>query len=228
MRTLNVAVSLAVALSAPAAGLTGQAGTGEAERAESFCWRGQSPPACRDFAIFELEWGAAVASTKVAHESSAVTTEYPVFENELKWHLGAMRNVSKEWAVGGTVSLGTGSPSALTGIRFRARRWLAPSASAELEAGVVDTGIIQRFGSGLGWGPTVGARLNMGDQLSVFTRWEGAYAQAGSDEYFRRRAGVHHGLYLGASAGSTMAAIGTGVLGILALLALYSLSQANF
>ena len=171
----------------------------------------------------------AVASTTVTHESSAVTTEYPAFETELNWHLGAMRNLSDEWAVGATLSMGSGSPSPLTAVRARARRWLKPAMSAELEAGVVDTGINHRFGSGFGWGPTFGGRLNFGDHVSVFTRWEGVYAQAGSDSYeFHRQAGIHQGLYVGASGGSTVAVAGTAVLGAIALLAVYSLGQGDF
>ncbi len=227
MRGLRVAVGLAVGLLAPSAtGLQGQAVPGTVP--DAFCWRGKALPACRGFALFELEGAVAVASTTLVHESSVVTTEYPAFENELKWHLGAMRNLTQEWALGGTVSLGTGSPGPLTGIRVRARRWLRPRMSVELEAGAVDTGINERFGSGTGWGPTVGARLNMADHFSVFTRWEGAYARAGSDRDFHREAGFHQGLYVGASAGSTAAAAGTGVLGGIVLFAAYALSRSDF
>lgn len=224
VRTLTVAVSVAIALSASAAaGLHGQNVPGEAPAA--FCWRGQPLPACASFALFELEGALAVASTTEVHESSTLTTEYPVFENELKWHLGAMRNLSEEWALGATVSLGTGSPSPLTGIRVRARRWLEPNVSLELEAGAVNTGINDRFGSGLGWGPTFGARLNLGDYVSVFTRWEGAYARAGSTTYFSRKAGFHQGLYVGVSAGSTVAVAGSAVLGGIALLVVHLLDD---
>ena len=228
MRSLSVAVSLTVALSAcAAAGLQGQTVPEEAPAA--FCWRGQALPACRSFAIFEIEAGLAVASTMVVHESSAVTTEYPVFDNEVKWHLGAMRNLSGDWALGATLSLGSGSPSALTGIRLRARRWFEPPMSAELEAGAVDTGINDRFGSGFGWGPTFGARLNWGDHASIFTRWEGVYAQAGSDRLqFHRDSGFHQGVYVGASAGSTVAAAGTAVLVGVGLWIAYALSQGDF
>lgn len=226
MRAVVVVAGLSIALLAPATGLQGQTVPGKA--ADNFCWRGKALPACRSFALFELEGGLAVASTTFVHESSVVTTEYPAFVNELKWHLGAMRNLTDEWALGATLSLGSGSPSAVTGIRVRARRWLNPPMSAELEAGAVDTGINDRFGSGVGWGPTVGARLNMGDHLSVFTRWEGAYAQAGSDLNFHRESGFHQGLYVGASAGSTVAVAGSAALGALALWVAYVLSQTEF
>lgn len=227
MRPLTAAFALALSVSAlVATDLHGQ--TAPVEAQSGFCWRGRALPACRDFALFELEGGLAVASTTVIHESAVVTTEYPVFKSELKWHLGAMRNVSEDWALGGTASLGTGSPGPLTGVRVRARRWLEPPMSAELEVGAVDTGINDRFGSGFGWGPTVGARLNRGDHFSIFARWEGAYAQAGSDRHFRREAGFHQGLYIGASAGSTVAVGGTAVLGAVALWLAYTLSQTDF
>lgn len=227
MRTPKVACGLALSVSALAVtGVAGQTAAGEAPAA--FCWQGQALPACRGFVIFELEGAWAVASTTVVHESSAASTEYPVFRDELKWHLGAMRNVSEDWALGATLSLGTGSPGPLTGIRVRARRWLRPPMSAELELGAVDTGINDRFGSGSGWGPTFGARLNMRDQVSVFARWEGAYAEAGSDTYFEREAGFHQGLYVGASAGSMVALGGTVVLGAVALWIAYALSQSDF
>lgn len=227
MRAVGVVACLAVAVfGPPATALQGQ--TVPEEVVDAICWRGKALPACRSFALFELEGALAVASTALIHESDVVTTDYPAFENELKWHLGAMRNLTEEWALGATVSLGTGSPSPLTGIRFRARRWLSPPVSAELEVGGVDTGINDRFGSGFGWGPTVGVRLNGGDHFSIFTRWESAYAQAGADGHFHREAGFHHGLYVGASAGSTPAAVGTGILGTAALLFAYALSQSEW
>lgn len=229
MRALGIAVYVAMAVfGPPATALQGQ--TDPEEAVDAFCWRGKALPACRSFALFELEGALAVASTKFVHESDVVTTDHPVYDNELAWNLGAMRNLTKEWALGATVSLGIGRMSSplATGIRFRARRWLNRPMSAELEAGAVNTGINDRFGSGFGWGPTVGARLNMGDQLSLFTRWEGAYAQAGSDGYFHREAGFHQGLYVGASAGSTPAAVGTGILATAALLFAYALSQAEW
>lgn len=227
MRTLTVGFGLAISLSPlVATGLQSQAVPRDAPSA--FCWRGQALPSCRSFPLFELEWGLAVASTRVVHQSSAVTSKYPVFENELKWHLGAMRNVSEDWAWGAALSLGTGSPSPLTGIRVRSRRWLKPPMSTELEVGVVDTGINDRFGSGFGWGPTLGARLNMGDYISVFTRWEGAYAEAGSDTYFHREAGFHQGLYVGAGGGSTVAVAGSAVLGAVAMWVAYVWSETEF
>jgi hypothetical protein len=179
VRALAIVVTLSTALlTGSAINLEGQTGT--RETAKAFCWRGQALPACGGFWLFELEGGLSVASTTVVHESANLTTEYPVFENELRWHLGAMRNVTEEWALGGTVGLGIGSSAGpRPGIRIRARRWLHPPLSVELEAGAMETGINDRFGSGFGLGPTVGARLNFGDHVSVFTRWEGAYAQAG-------------------------------------------------
>lgn len=224
VRTLTAAFGLALSVSTLAAtGLHGQ--TVPQEAPSAFCWRGQALPVCRSFALFELEGGLAVASTTVVHESSVVTTEYPAFASELNWHLGAMRNVSEEWALGATASVGTGSPSPLTGIRIRGRRWLEPPMSAEFEVGAVDTGINDRFGSGFGWGPTLGVRLNRGDHFSLFARWEGAYAQAGSDRDFRREAGFHQGVYIGASLGSTVAAAGTAVLGAVALWLAHALSD---
>jgi hypothetical protein len=217
---LAVVVTLSTALfAASATNLGGQTGTGET--ANAFCWRGQALPACRSYWLFEFEGGLAVASTTVVHESPNLTTEYPVFTNELKWHFGVMRNLTEEWALGGTVNLGVGSSAGLRpGIGIRARRWLHPPMSVELEAGAVETGINDRFGSGFGVGPSVGARLNFGDHFSVVTRWEGAYAQAGSDRFFQREAGFHQALFVGASAGSTAAVVGTVTLGALVLWAL--------
>ena len=227
-RWLTVAVCLFMALTAPGTiDLHGQAAPQDA--ADAFCWRGKALPACRSFALFELEVARAVASTKILHQREGQTfTEYPFFGNELTWNLGAMRNMSQEWALGGTVSLGTGSPGILTGMRLRARRWLSPPGSAELEAGIFSTGINQRVGSGMSWGPTVGVRLNVADRFSVVSRWEAAHASAGSDGFFEREAGLHHGLYLGASAGGTIAVAGTAVIGAVALFVLVALNQSDF
>jgi hypothetical protein len=206
-----------------ATALHGQVPSGEVDSA--FCWRGQALPGCRSFVIFELEGGLVVASTTVVHESAVLTSEHPAFQNELKWHVGAMRNLSPAWAVGATVSLGSGSPGPLTGIRLRARRWLRSPMSAELEAGAVFTGINRRFGSGSGWGPAIGLRLAAGDHASLFTRWEAAYARAGSDGRFSREAGFHQAMYVGASAGSTIAVAGSAVLGALVLVVAHALGE---
>lgn len=214
MRPLTVAVGLSIGLLAPAAtGLQGQTVPGEGT--EAFCWRGKALPACRSFALFELESALAVASTTGTIEGTNSSSEYPVFQDEVKWHLGAMRNVSDYWALGAALSVGIGSPTPLTGVRVRARHWVKPWLSAEIEAGAVDTG--DRFGSGFEWGPTYGARLNMGDYFSVFTRWEGAYAEPGSDAFLETDNGFHQGVYVGASAGSTVAVAGTAALGVVGL-----------
>jgi hypothetical protein len=216
--TLSVALSLTLI---PAAGLSGQAAPGGGGgAADPFCWRGRALPACAAFALFEMEGGLAVASTRVVLETTDFRDERPLFDHEMAWNVGAMRNLSRVWALGGTVSLGTGSPTVLSGLRVRGRRWLRGSWSVELEAGAADTGInrgIDARGRWDSWGPTVGARLNFGDHASVFTRWEAAFARAATSGDLRREAGVHQGLYVGAGVGSTAAVAGTAALGAAAL-----------
>jgi hypothetical protein len=210
MRTLAVAVGLATALSAvAAANLQGQAASTDAQSA--FCWAGQPLPACRGFALFELELGLAVASTTVPDESSEVDPAVRVFGPALEWNLGAMRNVSEGWALGATVGLGTGAPTPLTGVRVRARRWLKPRLSAEFEAGAVSTSINEIHEAGQWWGPAIGVRLNMGDDASIFTRWEGGYGRVGSDTE------LHQALYVGGSAGSNVALAGSLAVALYAL-----------
>jgi hypothetical protein len=235
-RSRNARVTYALVLSLAAIGATGldgQSAPAEVSAVEppsepaAFCWRGQALPACRHFALFEMEGALAVASTRAVHESSVVISEHPVFEDRLSWQLGLMRNVSPEWAVGATVSIGAGPHGPATGLRVRARRWLAPRRSVEVEAGAIDTQVNRRFGSGIGWGPTVGGRLNLGDYVSVFARWEAVYAGAGSDGYYSREAGFHQGLLVGASAGSTVAVAGSAALGVAAAFIAYMLSQTD-
>lgn len=67
----------------------------------------------------------------------------------------------------------------------------------------------------------------MGDNLSVFTRWEGTYAKAGSDTDFHREAGFHQGLYVGGSLGSSVALAATLVVVVFAL-ALNSAYSSDF
>ncbi|HKJ93033.1 MAG TPA: hypothetical protein VJ957_07685, partial [Longimicrobiales bacterium] len=134
MRTPIVAFGLCLSLAVTApAGLFGQ--TPPAPAPAAFCWRGQALPACRNFAIFEVEGSYDVASTMVVDVSLQPTTEYPhpAFGNALNWRLGAMRNVSADWALGGTVNLGFDAWGTLTGVQVRARRWLKPRLSAEFE-----------------------------------------------------------------------------------------------
>jgi hypothetical protein len=129
-----------------------------------------------------------------------------------------MRNVSDSWALGGTVSFGSGSVGPVTGLRVRARRWLDPFSSLELEAGSRASNVGELVGTGSVWGPSVGTRVNLRERVSVFVRWDGVRAPGGTD-----RSGAEmdpafqHGFYVGAALGSTWTLVGSAVLGALAI-----------
>jgi hypothetical protein len=158
------------------------------------------------------------SSSRIRRRPNLFETKTPTFDDGIGWNLGLMRNVSDSWALGGTVSFGSGSVGPVTGLRVRARRWLDPFSSLELEAGSRASNVGELVGTGSVWGPSVGTRVNLRERVSVFVRWDGVRAPGGTD-----RSGAEmdpafqHGFYVGAALGSTWTLVGSAVLGALAI-----------
>lgn len=120
------------------------------------CFRGRPLPACGSFAIVELQGDA-----PLGHREWST----------LEWNLGGMTNLTRRYALGGVLTLGTGGTYPITGARLRARRWLSPDVAAE-----VGTGFMHTHGSGTPFpvaaSGSVDVRLNLRDQGSLFLRWD--------------------------------------------------------
>lgn len=192
------------------------------------CFRGKALPECRSFWIVEMQGLIPLVQNTRTVTSGGGGYEYvyreKAFDNQVEWNVGHMVNVGEKWAVGGVITVGTGGTDPLTGIRVRGRRWLGKDLSLEMEAGVLSSDAAwdapRVFN---GW--TSDLRLNIRDQGSFFLRYDGVSVPAQSYPYNNHfdPGAVHHGLSLGASAGSVPALVGTGAVGVLyaVLLALY-------
>ena len=136
------------------------------------CWQGAPRPTCGGFVIVEMQGVLPLAQSQRGQTGSGLET----FDSQLEWNVGYLGNVGNRWAVGATVSLGTGAGGVLTGLRARARRWLGPQHSLELEGGMLRTQAM--FQPGDLTGVTAGVRFNVADRGSLFVRWGRAFAWA--------------------------------------------------
>jgi len=134
------------------------------------------------------------------------------FEDQLEWNFGHMANVTPSLALGGLLTLGTGGGSgAFAGVKARARKWLGPEVSLELEGGLLRSGAAYPAANGV----TAEVRLNISDHGSFFVRWDGLDLSGVSDPYgYRDVGGFQQALSVGAGLGSKPALVGTGALGL--------------
>lgn len=196
------------------------------------CFRGKPQPECRTFWIVEMQAFAPVAQTMRTVTSGPTDFPYPnesqAFENQAEWNVGHMVNLGDVYAVGGVFTVGPGKSDAWRGIKVRGRRWLSGNLSMEVEAGLL------RDNTGdLGWGGMSGwtsaLRFNVRDQGSLFVRYDGASVPERShpetSAYFDP-GGVQHGLFVGASAGSWPALVGTALANV-ALIVLYAADRGR-
>jgi hypothetical protein len=191
------------------------------------CFRGRPQPACKTFWIVELQGLIPMAqTTRTVQTGGGYTYEARAFEEVVEWNIGHMVNVGDRYAVGGVLTVGSGGADPLTGVRLRGRRWLTEDLSLEIEGGLLrtDAGGFRWAGVN-GW--TADVRLNIRDQGSFFLRYDGVnvpeQTYPWSDAGYSDPGGLHHGLSLGATAGSVPALVGTGAMGLLyaVMLAIY-------
>lgn len=180
------------------------------------CLHGVPAPVCATFWIVELQASEGVRLRDVPENA---------FSNDLtqyEWNLGHMRNLGTRWALGGTVSVGSGSDGIFTGARARMRRWLGSEVSVELEAGVAESNGDGAWRSVLR-APSVGLRFNIQDRGSVFVRYDG-FGEPGDSLFAgpnrpRVAWGPQEVVRAGVGLGGTPALVGTGV--VAAVFALY-------
>jgi hypothetical protein len=183
------------------------------------CLRGKPLPDCRSFWVLEMQGLTPLGQTTrtVTWSGGGEPYSYPVeaFSTQVEWNLGHMVNLSNGTAVGGVFTVGSGGPDPLTGLRLRGRKWLTKDLSVELEAGLLRSDLGGSFyGGANGW--TSDVRLNIRDQGSFFLRYDGVSVREQTDALGGHSdpGGTHHGLSVGASAGSVPALVGTGALGL--------------
>jgi len=202
----------------------GAASAVEAQDEQVGCLRGRPLPECKTFWIVEMQGSMPLVQTqRTIVLGGNIEQGSNTIEEVLEWNVGHMVNVTPTFAVGGLFTLGTGNTDVLTGMRLRARRWLSENLSLELEGGLLRTDAGSSRYPGV-YGGTVDVRLNIRDQGSFYVRWDGVDLEEQSFDWMFDPGGFHHGLSVGASAGSVPALIGTGALGLAwtVLFALYS------
>ena len=205
------------------------AGSGEAraqERATGHsrvgCFRGRPLPACKSFWIVEMQGHEPlVQTTRTIQYNHATPYQTDWTEFALEWNLGHMANVTPTLALGGVMTLGTGSDGPFTGLKARARGWVSPAVSVELESGLLRTtggGGFYPARNGL----TADVRLNVRDQGSFYVRWDGVDLPARVTDFMDEPGGFHQALSIGVGLGSKPALWATGAVaaGYLALLGL--------
>jgi len=205
--------AVAIALWGGAESAGAQVGDTTSEAGKVGCFRGQPIPNCRSFWIFEVQGQTPVAqSRRPVFYGDAPPVRMHSFESELEWNLGHMINLTPDWAVGGVVTVGTGTGDHISGAKVRARRWLNPSVSLEVQGGLLRTGNRDPAPMGV----TGDLRLNIRDQGSVFVRWDGVnlveIGAPGADYY--DPAAFAQAFSVGIGIGSIPAVIGTGALGL--------------
>jgi hypothetical protein len=219
MRRLLVPL-LAIAALAPAA---------DAQAPDPFCWRGRPLPACEWFALFEFGYLEPLATTRLREPSTlpgAPPREEIAFGRQLTWSVGAMRNVGPRTAFGGAAVIGAALEAGPYVVATaRARRWVAPAASIEVAAGPGAAQVpmpifVDRSAGPDQWRPALvaEARANLGDLAALTARGIVVPSAGGR---------AHAGAFVGASAGSWAAAVGTAAAGVLVALAIAALAGAG-
>lgn len=180
------------------------------------CFRGRPRPACASFWIVEMQGSVPLAqSARRVQQGTGPFIARDATESVVEWNVGHMVNVGEHYAFGGVLTVGSGNDDVLTGIKARGRRWLSSDVSVELEAGLARSNAGSTRFPGVS-GFTSDARLNIRDQGSFYVRWDVLSLPEqrfqGGDYY--DPGGTHHGVSVGASAGSIPALIATGALGL--------------
>ncbi len=190
------------------------------------CFRGRPLPACKSFWIFEMQLGVPVAQTsRTVQPAGHLAVDVTAFPAVFEWNIGHMSNVGDDWALGGLLTVGTGSGGPLTGFKARVRRWVGTNVSAEAEAGALwSNANAHRDDSGSGG--TAALRLNVRDQGSLYLRWDVLPLSeeiAGGDP-----GGTQHSLSIGVGTGSKTGLISTGAasIALVVLIAIYGVGTS--
>lgn len=211
----RVAVVCAVAV-VSGRGLAAQAPDSATAVPRVGCFRGEPQPTCASFWLIELQGSTTLLAPTYRVHDLDFSFELDEGGAVYELSLGHMVNLGPEWAVGGTVSLGTGAADAFTGVRARVRRWLSPDLSLEFEGGLA------RGRADHGWfasstGISTGLRINIQDYGSAFVRWD-TYGSGDPAPIFgpARVSGPDrpHFLRAGIGLGSKAAVVGTGLVAV--------------
>lgn len=200
----------------------------------SGCFRGRPLPACGSFWLIEMQRSTPLAQTSrtVRWGTNGPEERWDAITQTWEWNLGYMANLTPDFALGALVTIGTGNDDFLTGTKLRARRWLSPNLSLELEGGILWTNAGGPFSPPVS-GSTADLRLNFRDQGSFFVRWDGFRLPSSEPILvpggygFTDPGGFQHGISVGASAGSTPALIATGAFGLAIIILWWGLSTAS-
>ncbi len=146
----------------------------------------------------------------------------------LDWRIGLMKNTSRRSAIGG-VLFATAEGDFRAGAAVRARRWLSPSTSLDLSAGLNAVGTTNQ-GRMRAASPTIDVRIASHDYLAATARLDLVRIQpycydpscAGIGPVTTTR------LYVGVGTGAVGGIVGFVATGVLAVIALIAIGGSGF
>jgi hypothetical protein len=134
------------------------------------CWRGQPPPVCSSFFIFEFGYDAELVTTRrhipFVTPGGLRSFVEPDFGDRVTWTLGPMFNTGPRRALGGTLSVASVFNGAYVAAEVRRRWWSPPKdAALDLSAGVLraDLPSVRSSATSAGYGLTAGVHLVSSD-----------------------------------------------------------------
>jgi len=181
------------------------------------CFRPKPLPRCGGFIVFEMEAATPIVSTTFA--TTITPQRFQNVERYLLWQLGYVHNQDPRRGYGFTIEGGVSGSGGRLGIEARQRRWLGPSASLDVSAGVVSMKVSdsQVLNDNSRAAFTSAASLSVKDFGALTTRVD-----------FAPGAHTAAAVYGGGQLRSTTAIVGSVLLGVLAGVLIYALSQGDF
>jgi hypothetical protein len=184
----------------------------EAGAGRAGCLHGARPPACSSIWIVELQASTPLVRPSYEVGDGPVRFAIQAAENQYEWNVGHLVSAGSDWALGGTVTLGTGANDVFTGLRARARRWVGDAMSVEVEAGLArSNGNHAWLEDQTGW--STGVRFNIHDYGAAFVRYDGYRAPDGpgrAGSVYPPIRGTQHIVRGGVGLGGGVALAGTG------------------
>ncbi len=187
----------------------------EATASKIGCFRGRPLPECKSFWIVELAglWPLAQTSREVTFLGGN-SSEEEAFGLSGELNIGHMVNLSDRIAVGGSISVGSGTRGTYTRIVSRARRWMSSDWSVEASAGLLRTNA--GYAPNQDSGATAGVRVNIRDEGSFFIRGEILpMPERRTGDYRFDPGGTQKAVSAGVALGSVPALVGVGSAGVI-------------
>jgi hypothetical protein len=169
-------------------------------RAESFCFRGRPAAECRAFLVLEGNAYMAVAGSRFERlDDHDLRTNKLELTGYVAWEAGAMMNITRNQAVGGTFMLGGDANGYRVALKGRYRRWQDRAPAIDLGAGIMGAGRSVAYTDREGnyhvpaVGLTADASIGLVDWASVGARADVLFSEQGEGPAIGYYGGVRLG-----------------------------------